>query len=222
MHTGITEETRAVLFDHDGTLIDSESLHYDLWCQVLANYNINLPFEFYQKVMAGVPSDKNAIDLIAQYGLDVAAKDLEREKLTLLSAYLDKQAFPLMPFAREAVVRAHEKGFLVAIVTGGTRASVERTLSTYGLASYIQTVVTVEDVTYSKPAPDCYLLALEQLGLTAAQGVAIEDTSHGARAAVDAGLSCIAIPTELSKEHDFSHATAIYPSMQQWCEDAGL
>lgn len=71
------------------------------------------------------------------------------------------------------------------------------------------TVVTGNDVPHSKPAPDVYLLALQRLGLTAAQCLAVEDTQHGVAAATAAGLRCVAVPTALSAHHRFDQAHAV-------------
>jgi beta-phosphoglucomutase-like phosphatase (HAD superfamily) len=69
-------------------------------------------------------------------------------------------------------------------------------------------------VVHSKPAPDCYLFALQRMGLAAQDVVAFEDTEHGVAAAIAAGMACVAIPTEMSVNHDFSAATVTLPSMQ--------
>jgi len=67
---------------------------------------------------------------------------------------------------------------------------------------------------HSKPAPDCYLLALQHMGLQAHDAVAFEDTEHGVTAAVAAGLACVAIPTPMSAGQDFSAATVLLPDME--------
>lgn len=76
-------------------------------------------------------------------------------------------------------------------------------------------VVSGDDVRSSKPAPDCYLLALQKLGLNAADCIAIEDTRHGLDAARNAGLRCLALPTAMSMHHDFRHAAAVLDGMPQ-------
>jgi len=70
----------------------------------------------------------------------------------------------------------------------------------------------------SKPEPDCYLLALERLSLKPEDCVAIEDTEHGLRAAAMAGIKCLVIPTEMSRHHDFSLASAVLPNMNAACD----
>ena len=74
-------------------------------------------------------------------------------------------------------------------------------------------VVSGDDVRHSKPAPDCYLLALARLGLRADECLAVEDTEHGLRAASLAGVGCLAVPTEMSRHHDFSLAAGIFADM---------
>jgi len=214
----LTHQTSTLLFDHDGTLINSESVHLALWQNIMADHGIQITDEFYSKVMAGIPVAQNAVDLVAHFSLAVSASELAQAKHKKVSEYLSRQPFPLMPYAAESLKICFEKGYTLAIVTGGSRLAVEKTLSGYGLADYISCVVTVEDVANSKPAPDCYKLAMQKLNVTPQQCVALEDTQHGLRSAVSAGVSCVALPTEQSAKHDFSLATTCYQGLQSWLE----
>lgn len=215
-HLAVTDDTTTLLFDHDGTIIDSESVHYELWVAIVDDYNVKLSEDFYCKVMAGIPVKQNAIDLVEHFKLDVTPDVLAEKKHTSISTYLDKQAFPLMPYAKEAIVTCFEKGYTLGVVTGGSKKSVEKTLSQYDLGNYISCVVAVEDVVRSKPAPDCYERAMVQLNKRPHECVAIEDTQTGMTAALAAGLSCVAIPTALSQHHDFTRATVQYSSLHEW------
>ncbi len=212
----LTPEVNTLLFDHDGTLINSEKAHYEMWVEVLARYDVELSEVYYTDVMAGVPTSQNAIDVIEHFDLDLTPQALEAEKLVLVKALLNKGAFPLMPFAKETVEHLNNQGFTLAIVTGGSKSSVQKTIETYGFSEFISAVVAVEDVKQSKPAPECYLKAMTLLGKTSQECIAIEDTHHGMQAAVAAGVKCVAIPTEHSAGHDFSKATVIYNSLQHW------
>ena len=84
----------------------------------------------------------------------------------------------------------------------------------HSLHEFFETVVSGDDVRQSKPAPDCYLLAIERLGLPASDCIAIEDTEHGVNAATSAGVACLAIPTNMSKHHSFSRATAVFGELR--------
>lgn len=214
----VNHKTTTLLFDHDGTLINSETVHYDLWNVILNEYGVTLSEAFYCEVMAGIPVKQNAIDLVEHFNIDIEPALLAKRKHDSVSAYLDKQAFPLMPFAKETIKVCFERGYRIGVVTGGSKKSVEKTIHQYQLGNYISCVVAVEDVVNSKPSPDCYQLAMQQLGKTYNECVAIEDTHTGMTAALAANLSCVVVPTVLSEHHDFTVATARYSNLQSWVE----
>ncbi len=206
---------RAVLFDHDGTLVDSEPIHYQLWTQVLDRYGVTMSEEVFNSVCAGMPTLANAIDLVKRYDLPVQAENLAEEKHTITKEFLAENAYPLMPGVQKAIQALIEQGLTLAIVTGANQHSVGATVRTYSFDRHFAYVISADDVQKSKPAPDCYLLALEKLGLRPEECLAIEDTEHGLRAASQAGIPCLVLPTELSMNHDFSLATVVVKEMSQ-------
>lgn len=216
----LSSATQAILFDHDGTLIDSETSHYELWHRLLQGHGVELSRAFYNDTMAGIPVAQEAEDLVHQFGLSVRAAVLAEQKHQATRQFLQQQAFALMPDATATLQRCAGAGYRLAIVTGGSRLAVERTLSCYGLHHLIETVVAAEDVRQGKPAPECYQLALSQMQLTPQQAVAVEDTMHGVQAARAAQLACVAIPGPNSQNHDFSQASVQHRSLAAWlaCE----
>lgn len=207
---------KAILLDHDGTLVNSEAIHFELWRQLLHSYDVELTAAYYNKVMAGVSVLQNGRDVIRDFGVATTPEQLFDGRRSLTLEYLKKQAFPLMPGAKETLSLCHKKGYRLAIVTGGARASVERTIASYGFSDWIECIVSFDDVTRGKPDPECYLQALKLMRLEASAAVAIEDTEYGLAAAFDAGIRCAAIPTPLSLNHDFSKASGIYNSLADW------
>lgn len=205
---------KAVLFDHDGTLVDSEGQHCALWNQVLAPYGFALTQAQYKDFYAGVPTDANAADLVERFGVKETPQVLARLKNESAQAYLQANAFPLMPGVRESIAQLQAANWRLGVVTGARGYAIDATLRSHQLAPAFETVVSADDVANSKPAPDCYLLALQRMGLRPQDAVAFEDTEHGVAAAVAAGMACVAIPTEMSASHDFSAATVTLPSMQ--------
>ncbi len=205
---------RAVLFDHDGTLVDSEGQHFVLWNQVLAPYSFALTLAQYKDFYAGVPTDANALDLVERFGVKESPEVLARLKNESAQAYLQAAAFPLMPGVRASIDQLQATRLRMGVVTGARAYAIAATLRSHDLAAAFETVVSADDVVHSKPAPDCYLLALQRMGLSANDVVAFEDTEHGVAAAIAAGLACVAIPTEMSAGHDFSAATVVVPTMQ--------
>ncbi len=204
---------RAVLFDHDGTLVDSEPIHYQLWTQVLDRYGVTMSEEVFNSVCAGMPTLANAIDLVKRYDLPVQAENLAEEKHTITKEFLAENAYPLMPGVQEAIQALLEQGLTLAIVTGANQHSVGATVRTYSFDRHFACVISADDVQKSKPAPDCYLLALEKLGLHPEECLAIEDTEHGLKAAAQAGIPCVVLPTEQSGSHNFEFAEAVLGGM---------
>jgi HAD superfamily hydrolase (TIGR01509 family) len=205
---------KAVLFDHDGTLVDSEGVHYQLWQSILLQHKVELSSQFYADVCAGVPSAHTAQILIDEFKLDYLAIDLLRDKRAAEQTQLTTAPFPLMPFVREVVEGFARQHKLMAVVTGAPFHAAQRSLTGHDLDVFIPRIFSGQDTPRNKPAPDCYLAALDQLKITAAEAIAFEDTEHGVRAAVDAGITCFAIPHSLSKGQDFSRATAIFDNLQ--------
>lgn len=213
---------KAVLFDHDGTLVDSEGVHYQMWLEVLQPYNVSISAEQYMQIYSGMPTLDNAIDLVERFQLSASVDELVANKLKIAHDYLQQHAFPLMAGAQAILDYFQQQPTIQqAIVTGAGAQIVNATVRSHRLASYFSTIVSYDDVQYSKPAPDCYLLAKQRLDLDAAECIAIEDTEHGVAAATTAGIACIAIPNAQSQRHDFSKAIAVLPNLataQAWLQ----
>jgi len=207
---------RAVLFDHDGTLVNSEPLHFELWAKILKEgYGFSLTEEHYRLHYAGVPACANAIDLVERFGIKEEPWRLAHAKNIATDEYLTHAAFPLMKGVQDSVEAVHGLGLQLAVVTGASASGVRATFKAYGFDQQFSLIVSNEDVQRSKPAPDCYLLAMRKLGLSPAECIAIEDTQPGLQAAQSAGLRCLVVPSEMSKHQDFRHATAVCNEMSE-------
>ena len=200
---------KAVLFDHDGTLVDSEPTHFRMWQEVLTPYGVALSEKQYRDNYAGVPTAANAVDMVSRFAIDEVPAVLADAKNSATRTFLSRTAFSLMPGVREVLPLFRSGGLRLAIVTGAGSNGVQATLRVHALHEFFETVVSGDDVKRSKPAPDCHLLAIERLGLRPSECIAIEDTEHGVNAATSAGIACLAVPTDMSKHHDFSKATAV-------------
>lgn len=206
---------KAVLFDHDGTLVDSEVVHCQLWQGILLQHGAQLSAQFYANVCAGVPSADTAQILIERFKLDYLPADLLEDKREAERTQLAAKPFPLMPYVREVVQGFADLSKVMAVVTGAPMHAAQRSISAHELGSLLPHIFSGQDTPRNKPAPDCYLRALDKLQISATQAIAFEDTEHGVRAAVDAGITCYAIPHSLSKTQDFSKATAIFDNLKE-------
>lgn len=213
---------QAILFDHDGTLVDSEPTHWRLWQAALRPHGVALTEQQYKERYAGMPTMANAADLAERHAIDLGTAGLAEAKFAITREFLARDAFPLMPGVAEVLPLFRAAGLRLAIVTGAGRVGVEATLRAHELHGVFETIVTSDDVKRSKPAPECYLLAAERLGLPPSACVAIEDTEHGVAAAAAAGVPCLAVPNAMSRHHDFGKATAVFPTLAAaaaWVQD---
>lgn len=210
---------QAVLFDHDGTLVDSEAAHFEMWAAVLQPYGIAFSEDQYKLHHAGVPTAANALDIARRFDLQVGAEVLADAKNAATRDFLSRRAFDLMPGVRDSIEFFRSRGLPLAVVTGAGRHGVDATLRAHALGDCFVSAVCGDDVRRSKPAPDGYLLAAERLAVNPAACVAFEDTAHGAAAAASAGMTCLAVPTRLSEQHDFSAAVGTFRDLRdatQW------
>jgi len=204
---------KGLVFDHDGTLVDSEIAHFDCWRQTMLNHGIDISEQEYIEHHNGIPTLRNAQVFVDTYSLAVTAPKLAAEKQALFERRARVQPPPLMPSVLETLNLARTQGFSMAIATGADAADIARSLKAHDLTSYFTVTATRSDVDAGKPAPDVYLLACERLGLAPTTAVAFEDTAAGITAAKAAGLYCIAIPNAYSAQQDLSQADLVSPNL---------
>ncbi len=199
---------KGIIFDHDGTLVNTEHMHYECWCEVLEDYGVNFPFSSYVQDFNGVPTLKNAEMLIDMHKLDISAEALCETKLKLATQRFSESPCPLMPYAEKTVHDSYKAGYTLAIATGAGKKEIAQTLTAYPLEHFFSAIATRDDVASAKPAPDVYLEAVKRLELSPSECVALEDTRAGIQSAKDAGLYCIAVLNEFSEGQDLSLADA--------------
>lgn len=177
----------ALIFDLDGTLADTMSLHYRAWAETLANYGAEIPEERFYK-LAGMPSVEIIRLLNTEYGLELDETTTHIEKESLFA----QMAHTIVEIRAVAdIARKHHGKVPMAVASGGTREVVERTLTNVKLRHLFDVVIAVEDVKHGKPAPDMFLLAAERLGVPTQYCVVYEDAELGLEAARRANMRAI-------------------------------
>ncbi len=186
----------AVIFDCDGTLVDSMSVHFDAWCEALAIHGAGGVFKedvFF--AMGGRPTMDIVVELNDEYDLrldPVAVAQAKRE------CFL-KRLHQVTLIDEVAAFAESLRGKLpMAIATGGSRMVIEKTLQALEISDWFDEVVTADDVVNGKPAPDIFLKAAKLLGVHPSRCLALEDAPAGITAARLAGMQVIAIPSPLA------------------------
>jgi len=202
---------RAFIFDMDGLMIDSEPLAIESWQTIVRPFGHRIDEILFQQ-MLGLRGIECAAMLRERFHLPMAAEALARQRNDTLLASLPGR-LKAMPGLRELIAELQVRGLKRAIATSGERRYVAAVICGLNLDGAFDTTVVAEDVRRGKPAPDVYLLAAERLGLPSSQCLVLEDALNGVRAAKAAGMTCVAVPNQLSRALDFAAADAVMPSL---------
>jgi HAD superfamily hydrolase (TIGR01509 family) len=185
----------AVVFDCDGTLVDSMPAHFDAWCEALSIYGAGGVFKedvFF--AMGGRPTRDIVVELNDEYDLHL---DPEAVAFAKREAFL-KRLNTVTLIDEVATFAESLRGKVpMAIASGGTRMVIEKILQAVGISDWFDEVVTADDVTEGKPAPDVFLHAARLLGVRPAKCLALEDAPSGILAARRAGMQVLAVPPPL-------------------------
>lgn len=179
----------ALIFDCDGTLVDTMPAHFAAWKATLEPLGIIFTeAKFYS--LAGVPTEAIVTRLAAEQGVavDVAKTCADRD------ARFDAMAGQIGPIEPVlAIARAHRGRLPMAVASGSTRATVLRSLDTLGILGWFDTIVAAEDTEKHKPEPDVFLEAARRLGVEPAGCRVYEDADLGLEAARRAGMEGVDI-----------------------------
>jgi HAD superfamily hydrolase (TIGR01509 family) len=205
--------TSTILFDNDGVLVDTERVFFEANRRMLAGLGLELTethFADYSLTRGVTPLEmavERGVLLRGAFPALLRARDdqyetLLRENDSAIDGVVD-------------VLASLDKAYRIGVVTSSKRRHFDVIHERSGLRRYFEFVLTREDYERSKPHPDPYLLALGRCQASPAECVAVEDSPRGVRAAVAAGLRCVAIPNPLSPGGDFSSAIARLGSIRE-------
>ncbi|SHE93677.1 Haloacid dehalogenase superfamily, subfamily IA, variant 2 with 3rd motif like haloacid dehalogenase/haloacid dehalogenase superfamily, subfamily IA, variant 3 with third motif having DD or ED/haloacid dehalogenase superfamily, subfamily IA, variant 1 with third motif having Dx(3-4)D or Dx(3-4)E/beta-phosphoglucomutase family hydrolase [Seinonella peptonophila] len=187
------EHIEAVIFDLDGTLIDSEPVHYLAEKELLQAYGIDGFTMEMKKPYIGKSTESIMEALKEKYHLDASLESLVAEKIKryLYLAYRNMDVYPEM---RTFLQQLKNSNIPLAIASGSSRSIIEEILKITELQPYFSVVVSAEEVAAGKPAPDVFLKAANDLSINPERCVVLEDSQYGVEAAKRAKMYAIAIP----------------------------
>jgi HAD superfamily hydrolase (TIGR01509 family) len=199
-------EFRALLFDFDGLIVDTESPSYDSWNEVYAEHGHQMDLLAWADCISNRESSFDPLaDLERLLGPGtIDAMEVEARRARRKDELTD--VTQLLPGIREYLEEARAMGLKLGIASGSSRRWVTRHLERLGVAEAWDCLRCWDDVERSKPHPDSYLALLDCLDVPAAEAIAFEDSPNGVRAAQAAGILCVAVPNDLTRRLDLSHA----------------
>ena len=183
----------AIIFDCDGTLVDSMPIHYLCWVDSLRHHHA--PFEFTEEVfysLAGIREQDAVKILNERHGAEVDPEGVAEFKLERFKKRF-REIEPVRPVAALAEA-AHGRGVPIAVASGSEEVTVRGCLEATGLLPLFEVLITPRLVRRGKPAPDMFLLAAERLGVAPESCLVVEDGQSGLDAAKAAGMSAVYVP----------------------------
>ena len=190
---------RALVFDFDGLILETEGPIFISWQELYASYGFPLPFEVWATTIGSAEAEfdpARELERLVGQSLDWTAIEPARQRREL--ALISEQ--PLLPGVEQTLQEARRMGLKLGLASSSTCKWVNGHLRERGLRPYFEVVRAADDVRLTKPDPELYLAVLSALGVCGAEAVALEDSPNGIRAAKAAGMTCVAVPNHLTRQ----------------------
>lgn len=191
---------KAIIFDFDGLIVDTESVWYDVTKEVMLDYGCDLKLENFAKYIGttggGLYDELNAM----------SNQPIDREFVRSRTNELYQQRkdqFALREGVLDYLQAAKTHGLKIGLASSSHREWVVEYLERFEILDYFQVIKTADDVDKVKPDPELYVKALQELGVKPNEALCFEDSLNGLTAAVGAGLHCVIVPNPVTQYLDF-------------------
>lgn len=199
---------QAVIWDLDGTLINSVDYHWQAWRDVMQAENFSFTW---QQFVADFGKRNDEI-LRGYFGADFSDREIARLSLAKEESYrarIRSQGLDLLPGARHWLERLQTDGWQQALGTSAPRGNIDAVFAATGIEKYFAAVMSSEEVKQGKPAPDVFLVAAERMQMAPAQCIVVEDAPAGVLAGKHAGMLTVGVLTT----HEELSADYVFPSL---------
>lgn len=205
---------KAVIFDMDGVIIDSEPLHARAIILALEPYGVKLSMEYCYSFVGSTA--KHLLEVVREtYSITASLEELMEANEQAKKALLAKEEYPAIPYVRELMESLFAAGYQLAIASSSPITEIENTVQRLHLAPYLKQLVSGMQIAAPKPAPDIFLAAAKKLGVHPSECLVIEDSYNGLTAAKAAGMARAAFYNPHSGQQDLSCAHYIIEGFEE-------
>jgi putative hydrolase of the HAD superfamily len=186
---------KAIIFDFDGLIVDTETTWYECYREVLASLNLELSIEQFSKVIGTTD------EVLYEYIRENLKNPVDRVEIesAVRDIFAGKMGEPTLREGVEDYLKeAKELGLKIGLASSSRREWVESYLKKLGIFHYYEVIKTGDEVAKVKPDPELYVKAVEELGIKPGEAVAFEDSLNGLIAAIGAGVHCVVVPNQVT------------------------
>jgi HAD superfamily hydrolase (TIGR01509 family) len=200
----VDARARAVIFDMDGVLVDSEPVNVEALAVLLAAHGVRYT-EAENDEFVGVSDREHFTALRERYRLGPTVEELIKRWTGLVLQLIPTRSRP-RPGVPEVLERLSQRSYRLALASSALRPVIDARLAALGVAEHFPVIVSALDVARGKPAPDVFLAAAARLGVPPDRCLVVEDSRNGLLAAKAAGMRCAVVPSPATRLQAFAEA----------------
>ena len=195
---------KALIFDFDGLILDTEVPEYQSWVELYQSYDCILPIEKWLECIGTTDAFNPYEELQEQLGRSIDREKIRLQRRARFAELMVDQ--PILPGVQNYIATAKQLGLKLGVASSSPREWVIGHLSRFSLDSNFDVICCGDEVAVTKPDPALYLMALQAMGIQAHETIALEDSPNGILAAKRAGIFVVAVPNALTRKLSLSVA----------------
>lgn len=204
---------KAVIFDMDGVIIDSEPIHFEVDMQTMREFGVNISKDELNKYV-GTTNEYMLNDLINKYKIQKSIKEILEYKMELTIRRIKETKINAISGIHELLISLKHNNIKTAIGSSSPKELIITVIEKFQLGKYFNCIVSGDEVKEGKPKPDIYLEVSKRIGVNPEECIVIEDSRNGVLAAKNAGMKCFGFRNVNSGNQDLSKADIIVDSIR--------